>query len=381
MACACYALAREPERGRLSIWLVCYLALAAALLSKGMPALMAFAPGLLLAAAWTGRWRLLFHWQHLLGVALFLVAVSAWVGSAYAAAGPAAFEQPIQEARLRGSEWTLEALGRTLLKPISIRAYFLPWSCALFWGWPVRGSDNSEERLLRAAWGFLIGGTLVFMAVPTDESRYYLPLAAPLGIACALALPRMADSPIRASRILPGALAGVLGLMTLAAGVSPTEPPSDGGGRTLLVLLAVAAVTAATSVLRHPPRLGRTAAALFATALCFWGIETQLLAPRKAAGRGQQELAGRLAPRVPPGETVWMVGTPGSIGAESSSLIYYGNLNVRVMDLERGPPPGGLSLFRAVDLERLSPSQREALNLIEIFTGPRWTYHLCRSQS
>ena len=69
VAAACYNLA--ASRPRWSIWLLGYVALAVGFLTKGVPALAVFAPGLLVAAWAAGRFRRLLGWRHLSAAALF----------------------------------------------------------------------------------------------------------------------------------------------------------------------------------------------------------------------------------------------------------------------------------------------------------------------
>ncbi len=401
---ACYALALDGERGAGRAWWVCYPALAAGVLTKGVPALMLFAPGLLAATVLAGRprvpsagarapagrppglaarFRVLGRWQHLLGLLLFILIVVTYLGSAYAAAGWEVFRQPLEEARLRGTEWSVRAAGRTLLKPIFIVGYFLPWSVALFFGLPPRrfgrrqSAATTDDRFLQAAWGFLIAGTLVSMTVPTHESRYYLPLAVPVALVCSAALTGMAELGNRAARLLPAALAGTTGLLSVALALVPASPVASAGARAALAGLGTAALAVAASTLARA-KPARPTTALLMAALCFWGAETYVFGPERAAGRDQRRAAAELRPSVPEEATIWVL-SPAGLAGSYSGLLHYLGRPVRTFDGAVGPPPGALCLLRESDLGRVGPTLRERLEPVASARGPRWTYLLYRA--
>ena len=184
VAVACRNLAVERPSG--SLWAIAYLALAFAFLAKGIPALMFYAPGLLLAAAWTGRIRELLRPGHLLGALVFVLAVSLWLVSAYQAVGWEAFAQPLAEGRDKGLAWSATSVGATLVKPLKGWALFLPWTFLLPAASRVLRGSEPLRSLALAALSFVLAGVAIFMMVPATESRYLLPLAAPIGILCGL---------------------------------------------------------------------------------------------------------------------------------------------------------------------------------------------------
>ncbi len=374
VAAACHAFASDDEASKWP-WLICYPALAAAVLVKGVPALMIFLPGLAVAAVASGRVRELGRWPHLLGVTLCGALSGLYLVQAHSAAGWQAFIQPLEEARLRGGDWTLAAAGRTLLKPLLIVGYFLPWSVVLFWARP-EGVASPRSRLVRSAWGFLVAGTLAFMAVPTHESRYYLPLAVPVGILAALGLETMAGSSRRLARIVPAALAGAGGLLAIGLGAVPASPAPSVAGRGLLVGLGVVALTIAAGRFRHG-RFGHPLHALLVTALCFWSAETLAFGPGRASSRDQRPAAAELAPSLAPDETIW-VPSPAGLAGNYSALLHYLGHPVLTFDGAQGPPAGAACVMREADLTRVEPAVLERMRVIAEATGPRWTYRVYR---
>ncbi|MCZ6507916.1 MAG: glycosyltransferase family 39 protein, partial [Acidobacteria bacterium] len=253
---ACYNLVRGRRPGALSVWLLCYLALAAGVLTKGPPALMAFGPGLLAAALVTGRLHELLSWRHLAGAAIFTLLVGGYLWLLWDAAGAIAFEQPLAEARQRGFDWTLASFARTLAKPLIIMVGFLPWSLAWPWSLVTENRRDGEaesathDNLNRASLAFLAAGMLVFMAVPTYEPRYFLPLSVPSAIVAVLALERAAGAS-RLARRLASALATLCAITLAAAGFVFRLPTPT---RISIAAIGVAALLATWALVPRSPR-------------------------------------------------------------------------------------------------------------------------------
>ena len=211
-AACCNLSSRRPRAG---LWLLCYLALAFGFLAKGTPALMVYGPGLLAAGLVTGRWRRLLELRHIVAALLFVGLVGGYLVLAYRSVGPQAFEQPIAEAGVRGVGWRLDqgettttvaTLLRSVAKPALIGAAFLPWSVLLPFSLLLarrrHRADDPSALLLLSAGAFLMAGTLAFMATPTHEMRYYLPLCVPAGILCGMVAAGVSDLRPRAQRNL-----------------------------------------------------------------------------------------------------------------------------------------------------------------------------------
>lgn len=374
---ACSRLSDDSERGELQDWLLCYAALAAGALTKGTPALMAFVPGLLLAALATGKIRVLLRPAHLFGVLLFGLAIAGYLFAAFEAGGDEVFRQPFEEARGRGAQWTLGAAGQTLLKPFVMWGLFLPWSVVLFWGRSAIDRQGSRvERLRYAAAGFLFGGLLAFMAVPTHEPRYFLPLAAPLGILVALSVARMEAAASLSARALPVGLGLIFGAAAAALGLLPASPVTTALSRTVLVGVGVATVTAAAALARRRPRTLQ--ASLLLAALSLWSAENLALGPYRAANRDQRPAAMKLQPNIPAESTLWTLSPAGLVGSYSG-LLHYLDRPVKTFSGESGPPAGELCLLREQELQVLGATQRRRLRLIATVDGPRWSYSLYRA--
>ncbi len=284
-AVACRNFAAQPRGG---LWLVGYLALALAFLVKGAPALMFYAPGLLLAAWLTGRFKELFRVAHLAGVALFTLLAACWIASAYQAVGWAAFEQPLAEARDKGLTWNLSYLGSTLAKPLLAVVFFLPWTLLL----PASfrsGAWRSEpiRRMALAAAAFAAAGVAVFMTVPADDSRYLLPVAVPMAMLCGLAardvLPAAGGHRRRAIEVL--ALVVGLGALATAFGA---EDASIASRWWLALCAAVTLAAVARGFLRSAsPAVGLLAA----VAILGWLAQTWIVGPHRASSRSLRGMA------------------------------------------------------------------------------------------
>ena len=282
MLAACRNLAFEHDDWR--VWMLGYTGLLVAFLAKGLPAIVLFLPGLVVGSITVGQWTRLLGGRHLAGAALFLAGAGAFAASAYRAEGAAAFHQHLGEIMLRSERWTWGRLLQTLAKPVVIFAVLLPWSVVVT-GWLLevisrrirhipRWSQllaRAAERLLplplsdtarrpaRVAWAFLFVGVLAFMAVPTDDTRYYLALCGPLAMIAGLSIERL-----------------------------PNRWPE------------------------------RTAVALTAAGLIVWVVQAAVVQPRRAEKRSLRTVADAFRSHVPADATVY-VDTQDSY----SSLFYY----------------------------------------------------------
>ena len=383
VAAACVNL--SAPRQRWGIWLLAYGALAAGFLAKGVPALVAFGPGLLLAALAAGRLRWLFGWRHLSAVALFAAISGGYLWAAWEVAGPAAFEQPREESRVRGFSWLgrkeaavesaetrwisdpddrwgegwVRVVALAVVKPVSIWAAFLPWTLLLLY--PLRrraGPEGRLPRLLsgrleRCAGGFLVGGTLMFLLVPTHEMRYYLPLCVPAGILCGLLADRLLALERGRIRGLLAACFGLAALFAVATVVLAlrfSSPPIAMGDRLILAAAGVLGSVASVYFWRRRGLLGLLGIAVLCAMLSqYLGME-----PYRAGKRDLRPQAEELAPYLPVGEPVWVPGPAGKAG-KHASLFYYLDRPIRAFRPERGlPPPGARCLVTARDLDELA---------------------------
>ena len=379
VAAACHNLA--AERPRWDVWLLGYVGLAAGFLTKGVPALMAFGPGLLAAAWLAGRLRRLFDWRHLTAAALFVAIAGGYLWAAWAAAGPAAFEQPLVEARARGlgqlSQEDLAALpearrftgeeefqpagwvewvGRALAKPFLVLALFLPWTVLPVFAFRRRGGPASPDPLTRSAAGFLAAGTLMFMLTPTQESRYFLPLAAPMGILCGLIADRVLARSARRPRGLATAtvaLAAILAAATVAMAFRFPSPPVPLAGRVALGIAGVAAGAAILHLARRRHRR-REVLLLGIAALCVLLTQYLGVEPYRAGSRDLEPQAKILAPHVPAGATVRVLG-PSDEAGKHASLFFYLDRPIRAFRPGDELPAGGVPcLLTARNLETLA---------------------------
>lgn len=349
-AAACVNLARaSPSAG---LWWLAYAGLTFGFLSKGLPALACFGPGLVVAATVLGKFRQLLRPGHLAALASFLVLTGGYLWAAERDAGPVVFEQPLLEAGIRGFGWGVrqegpvlskladaevaedveaistdpeEAVLRTLLKPLLILVAFLPWSAAAAFGLrgAVPGSGAPAVRALgRGARAFFVTGIVVFMLIPTHEMRYYLPLAASVAILAGLVVggPPL---PIRSRRWLAWTASTVCVLAAIGAAAGGFESDADSvttAVRLLLVVVGILATGFAVRALRRPVR-GNSLAVLLVGALTLLCAENLAFRQHRGERRDLSRQAEQLGAALPAGETVWVLG-PADLAGKSSALLY-----------------------------------------------------------
>lgn len=350
LAVAAAVINLSLERPRASLWLLSYFGLGMGFLAKGMPALMVFAPGLLVAAVCTGSVRRLFEWRHLCGWAFGALIIGGYLFWAHATAGPEAFLQAAAEARVQAIGWSAESVARTLAKPAVVWACFLPWSLALFlWRRFRVAATPSQRRMANAAFGFALGGLLAFLIVPTYHARYYLPLVASFAILSAVMLDVLYDQHI-GSRFLAAsrALFGIAVLLLAAAGVSR--------GSSSWLLLGAAFALTAVAALSRSSRMhtgGGLVRVMVATSLVCAVGQALVTVPGKAQARDLSEVARRIRPHLASDETLWLVG-PADCAARVGNLLHYLDRPVRTLTHPHSTEPGSMILLIEPQSDRLA---------------------------
>ena len=403
VAAACYNLA--AERARAGIWMLAYLALAAGFLAKGMPALMVFGPGVIVAGVVSGRFRRLLRPSHAAAALLFVAITGGYLWIVYQTAGAEAFEQPLLESQVRGFGWKWRqggdvlsktdgfrfaagggdlgaspagALALTLGKPALIWAAFLPWSLLLpFYGRRVGWrSATTAGRLGRAAGAFLAAGTLGFMAVPTHEMRYYLPLCVPAAVLCGLTAAGRSPRAGRLGRVTLIAAAAIA-LVTVLSGLVVLPSPQVGAVSRLAIVLVGTAGGAALLVLGRRPVRGRVGAFLVIASLCVMAAESLGFQPYRASKRDLSPQALELSRYLPTEEAVWVLG-PSDLAGKHASLYYY--LERPVLSFRPGRLPSGAAwcVLTSQAVDRLT----ETTGLVFRETGRSehvwWSYRVGR---
>ncbi len=371
---AAVACRNFADRPRGALWLLGYLALALAFLVKGAPALMFYPPGLLLAACITRSHRQLFSPAHLCGVALFAAVTGGWLASAYQAEGWAAFEQPLAEARDKGLTWDASTLASTFAKPLMAVVFFLPWTLLL----PVSfraGAWSAEpvRRMALAAAAFVAAGVVVFMTVPADDSRYLLPLAAPMAMLCGLAAKDVLGAAGAWRRRAIEALGLVLGLGALAAAF--TAEDVGAAGRVGLAAFAVVTLAAvARDVLR-----GTAATAvgvLAAVAIVGWLAQVGIVGPHRASSRSLRAMAADFESHMSPESEVWT--GPLSKDYRHSSLFFYLRRPIRTLSAAGVPEAGDFVVFFSDEHEELMPRVPFEYRIVERRQQRSYEYVLAR---
>lgn len=382
IAAACSNLA--AKRPKLGLWILAYFALTAAFLAKGAPALMHFGPGLLAAGWATRRFRRLLDWRHILAAAVFLALSGGYLAAVYRTAGPVAFVQPIEESWIRGFAWSRPAkdasaraielrmspdeeaisrrpgavVARTAAKPLLILAALLPWSLLAPFALSIRGhrtGSEARELLMLAAGAFAVLAVLVFMAVPTHSTRYYMPMCVSFGILAGIVATHSPESGPKA-RIAPWITS--LGITLLAGGVSMAgailleDPVVSIGSRIGFFALGALTIGLAVHSIRSRGR-ETTAILLLLAATCVFAVERLGRQKVKEAKRTLRPQAEALARHLPANEPVWILG-PSDIAGKNSSLFFY--LERPVVAFRPGDgslPPGAYCLLTSDRMDEL----------------------------
>ncbi|MEW6252114.1 MAG: glycosyltransferase family 39 protein [Planctomycetota bacterium] len=376
IAAACVNLAHG--RPSTALWLLGYLGLAFAFLSKGLAAPLAYVPGLVSAALLTRRVRMLVSPRHLGPAALFVVVLGLYILGVWRQAGFAGFEQALVEAGARGTSWKPAHALLAFAKPGLLLGVFLPWSPLLLlaidrhWRGTLEGARHS---LVLAAWGFVLGGLVALMAVPKGQTRYFLPLCVPVGILAGMVAvgltgpPHALESPglLRWARIRGVTLricAASAGGLALFAAVQTFVFRLPWEHRLLLAALGLLTVAAAARAwLRpvHPSPLPLLAG------LCVWGWLVFVETPRRAETRSLRSVAAAFDAHLPPDATLWL-----DMSDDQSSLIYYLNRPAQNFEQRRGwPPPGSYVVLFPGQAERLTASADVRLQELERVGGLR----------
>ncbi len=360
VAVACRNLAVDRAAG--GWWSIAYLSLAVAFLAKGVPALMFFAPGLVLAALWTGRSQELLRPAHLAGMLLFGAIASGWLVAAYQQAGWQAFTQPYAEAQDKGLGWQASYVLTTLVKPLKTWAMFLPWTLLLPLTFKARWSSKPSQRMAIAAAGFVVAGVAVFMAVPAAESRYLLPLTAPIGILCGLSAKQIVTGNAWRGRVVK-AFAAIIG----AAAVAQALLDADMGTGTRLEWIGLGALVLAALYLRRRDRSWQAAAQLVAVvALASWWAQVRVIEPHRAAERSLRAVAADFEAHLAAVPEIWVA--PVSKDFRHSSLFFYLRRPVKTFTADGGGPPAGRPFVLFSDEHRelmaAAPSDFEILERV-----------------
>ncbi len=335
------------RRQRTALWWAAYAGLTFAFLAKGTPALMAYLPGLLLAAATHRRLRSLWAPAHLLPCLTGVAAIGAYLWWAVATAGVEVFDQPLLEARWRGAGWSLEAVGTSIAKPLLIVVAFLPWSLALIaTRRGLRELDPLPRRLLVSGLAFLVAGVATFAAVAAHEMRYYLPLVP--GVALVVAALLGAERPVPRSLAAASRALFALSCVLLVGVAVHSKVASTVAVAAALALLALGWMAAERWRAASPARA--TVRAMVATSVVLAIAQGWVLLPRRAAGRDLKEVADQMRPHLPPGTRLWVAG-PADLAGKHASLFHYLEREVRTF-APREPVPAGAAVLLVGDLER-----------------------------
>jgi len=364
----------SSERPTLKLWLATYAGLMLGFLAKGSPALLLFAPGLLLAACLSGAASRLFRWQHMLACLVFGLGTAGYLGWALDTVGPAAFLQPVRELLDRGGSWTWETLARLPTKPLVIWACFLPWSvCLLLWSRFQSSATLEAQRTARAAAGFLISGVLLFLLSASREARYYLPLVASFSLVAAVVLDSLWDHEIgtpvfRLSQVLHGLSA----LLVLGFCLSR-------GAEQLWILLLVA-LGSSLVAFRPVARLeGRQLAfVLNATSLlCVVAVALQYV-PERSKRRDLSGLASEISQHLGEEDEVWLFG-PADCAGRAGTLLHELRRSERTVAHRSRLPRGSAILL--VEPQSLLLPERLDYQVVERVSHPRANFTLIRTAS
>lgn len=333
---AVLAAIRNLAKGESSLgwWMLACLGLLIGFMSKGLPAIAIYLTGLLTAAIALRQVRLLCRWQHVVPLALFLLAAGAYGLLAYREGGLLVFHQHLVELLFRGTRWKPAMLLHAMLKPAVIFVAYLPGSALLLLRFAPKTSDEPDSTITKvriAAWSFLLTGVALFILSPVNNTRYYLPLMTPLAV-----------------------LAGIYAhshQLPVAAFLRKNR---------LLTAMADPAVW------------------MVIAGCIYWMVYVGAVEPRRAYSNSLRDIAARFADHVPPSQTVYVDSQDGY-----SSLFWYLDRPVHGgWDIGEPLPPPPAYVVLAEEQARLAVSlQRKGLVLVVQEQDHEGVpYALCRVQ-
>ena len=346
-AAAAVNLSRDNEH--LGLWALAYVGLVFGCLAKGSPALMAFAPGLVVAAFLTQRqWRLL-GWRHLLCVFVAGVTLLGYLYWAQLSSEGNFLRQPMHEAELRGFHFTATSLLASLAKPAVIVTLFAPFSFALLLWRPFFEDAHPRTRsLTKAAAGFVFAGLVVFSILPATEARYYLPLTT----AFALLSGPMLSAAVGHS--VPSWLTrSTQVLFVLLAVLVLGSAWQRGTDHWALLLVSLVALGLLVLTQRRATGTG-LATQIVALAMTVAIAQALVFVPNRSERRDLSGVANQLQTHVPKGQTVLAFG-PADCTGKMSNLLYYLDRDVRTLDDPAGLTPGGLVMLQGPQAQQIPP--------------------------
>ena len=363
---ACLTL--SSARPRASYWLMTYGLLALGFMAKGVPALLFFGPGLLVAAALVRKPKALSAQPHVLGLSLgLLVPACTWALLAWSESGGRVFEQPLQEGLQRSTEWTLGRLLQSLLTPLTVVGLFVPWSLYLPAALRAQlraepGANPEQERAgFRAALsGFVLAGIAVMMLMPATHARYLLPLSLPVGVTVGLFLCARGEQGSRrlnrCEGVGLGLLCAIAGGAAIATGLGAFGVPLPAPARVLALTSGSACIGAAylTSLRRS---IGRAAVAgvLLTVSLALWSLVCFGIDLRRAQVRSYDRTAASFAQQVPEDASVWV-----DMDDDHSNLFFAMDRQVRRFEIAGSlPAPGSWLVLRDDQAAALAPGAAE----------------------
>jgi len=326
------------EKPGLGLWMLAYFGLGIGFLAKGPIALALFVPGLVLAGWVAARGRGLLAWPHGSGVALFAAMIGAWTVCALRHHGAESFDQASTEASLRLFDYRFPHNLQQPLRPLQAIVFFFPWSLFVLLGltgW--RGTQAfPTPRVLRIACAFLGGNALFLFVIATFEPRYYLPLAAPVGVVSGLTIERYLQAgsawTARWSQGLRWATP-LMGLGLLGCALQTAVPLGWIARAALGSLGLVGCLAGSKRWFQSTTPEGAVVWRSLVLACLLAGLQLGFLRPQKAYTRSGRGLAQAVDEVLPPGAEVWTDTKDGH-----SSLFFYLGHPVRTFERAGAPP-------------------------------------------
>ncbi len=270
--------------------------------------------------------------------------------------------------------WTASAIALAFVKPLLAWAFFLPWTLLVPTSFGAAWTSEPSRRMALAAASFVAAGVAMYMLVPATESRYLLPLAAPVGILCGLAAVHFPDAGGTFRRRAVEVLTALVCVGVIV--MSPISTTVDPASR-----LVLAAVALLTLFALGRPVMGKSAAStlglLAAVALLSWLLQVRSSEPHRAGSRSLRAVAADFDAHLDPGTELWTA--PVSKHFRHSSLIFYLRRPVRTYSSEAGMPAAGdYVVFFSDEHEELMAKAPFDYEIVEQRAQRRYEYVLAR---
>jgi 4-amino-4-deoxy-L-arabinose transferase-like glycosyltransferase len=302
----------------LAMFLVSYVLTGLSVLTKGVPAVLFEAITLLTMLFYHRRMRLLFSWQHAVGIVVFLLVTGSYFYAYQQATGKLSlyfaklFYDAAEKSALEHSVW--DSILNFLASPLQLIRFFSPW--ILFAVFVFRRPADNNRPFREHFFGFWLVATAInilpMLFTSETKANYIYPLYPFIALLMAHTYVEYRAANPRAEKLLNGIFQALMIIMTIAVMVAPAVKYIRDGVdwlwiKTVLFTLALAMVS---FLFYRNPALRIYLLILFMVMLRL--VESAYYLPLYKTYSSQQPFASFLSSieKQAGGNDIWLGGTP-----------------------------------------------------------------------